>query len=57
MSIFSDMAEDTIKVFMDDFSVVCDSSNYCYIHLGDVVKNFRECSLVVNWEKFYSMKK
>ena len=29
MSIFSDMVEDTIEVFMDDFSVVGDSFERC----------------------------
>ena len=31
MSVFSDMVEDTIEVFMDDFSVVCDSFDHCLI--------------------------
>ena len=31
MSIFSDMVEDTIEVFMDDFSVVDDSFDRCLV--------------------------
>ena len=38
MSIFSDMLEDTIEVFMDDFSVVGDSFNQCFSHLAKVLK-------------------
>ena len=38
MSIFSDMVEDTIEVFMDDFSVVGDSFERCFTNLYDVLK-------------------
>ena len=33
MSIFSDMVEDTIDFFMDDFSVVGDSFEQCLTNL------------------------
>ena len=51
MSIFSDMAEDTIEVFMDDFSVVCDSFEQCLTILSEVLKRCEGCNLVLNWEK------
>ena len=38
MLIFSDMVEDTIEVFMDDFSVVGDSFERCLSHLVEVLK-------------------
>ena len=38
MSIFSDMVEDTIEVFMDDFSVVGDSFEQCLTNLSEVLK-------------------
>ena len=38
MSIFLDMVEDTIEVFMDDFSVVCDSFEHYLSHLVEVLK-------------------
>ena len=38
MSIFSDMVEDTIEVFMDDFLVVGDSFEWCLSHLSEVLK-------------------
>ena len=37
MSIFSDMLEDTIEVFMDDFSMVGDSFQRCLSHLSEVL--------------------
>ena len=38
MSIFSDMVEDTIEVFMDDFSVVGDSFERCLTNLSEDLK-------------------
>ena len=48
MSIFSDMVEDTIEVFMDDFSVVGDSFEHCLEHLAEVLKRCEDCNLVLN---------
>ena len=50
MSIFSDMVEDTIEVFMDDFSVVGDSFEQCLTNLSEVLKRCEDCNLVLNWE-------
>ena len=38
MSIFFNMAEDTIKVFMDDISIVGDSFDRCLGKLVEVLK-------------------
>ena len=57
MSIFSDMVEDTIKVFMDDFSVVGDSFERCLNNLSEVLKRCEDFNLVLNWEKFHFMVK
>ena len=57
MWIFSDMVEDTIMVFMDDFSIVGDSFNRCLSHLDEVLKRCEDCNLVINWEKCYFMVK
>ena len=51
MSIFSDMVEDTIEVFMDDFSVLGDSVDQCLSHLAEVLKRCEDCKIVLNWEK------
>ena len=55
MSIFSDMVEDTIEVFMDDFSVVGDSFERCLNNLSEVLKRCEDCNLVLNWEKCHFM--
>ena len=55
MSIFSDMVEDTIEVFMDDFSVVGESFERCLNNLSEVLKRCEECNLVLNWEKCHFM--
>ena len=57
MSIFSDMVEDTIEVFMDDFSVVGDSFERCLNNLSEVLKRCEDCNLVLNWEKCHFMVK
>ena len=44
MSIFSDMVEDTLEVFMDDFSVVGDSFEWCLNNLFEVLKRCEDCN-------------
>ncbi|XP_060190996.1 uncharacterized protein LOC132620349 [Lycium barbarum] len=51
MSIFSDMVEESIEIFMDDFSVVGDSFDECLLNLAQVLKRCEETNLVLNWEK------
>ena len=51
MSIFSDIMEDTIEVFMDNFSVVGDSFDRCLSNLAEVLKRCEDYNLVHNWEK------
>ena len=57
MSIFSNMVEDTVEVFMDDFSVVGDSFEWCLSHLSEVLKMCEESNLVLNWGKCHFMVK
>ena len=57
MFIFSDIVEDTIEVFMDDFSVVGDSFDHCLNHLSEVLKRCEDCNLVLNVEKCHFMVK
>ena len=57
MSIFSDMVEDTIEVFMDDFSVVGDSFERCLNNLSEVLKRCEDGNLVLNLEKCHFMVK
>ena len=57
MSLFSDMVEDTIEVFMENFSVVGDSFDHCLNNFSEVLKRCDDCNLVLNWEHFHFMVK
>ncbi|GJS97426.1 reverse transcriptase domain-containing protein [Tanacetum coccineum] len=51
MAIFHDMIEETMEVFMDDFSVFGDSFSLCLSHLDKMLKWCEDTNLVLNWEK------
>ena len=55
MSIFSDMVEQTLEVFMDDFSVFGEIYNNCLHNLEEVLKRCEMTNLVLNWEKCHFM--
>ncbi|GAU51100.1 hypothetical protein TSUD_411810 [Trifolium subterraneum] len=57
LSIFADMMEDTIEVFMDDFSVFGKSFDHCLANLNAVLKRCISTNLVLNWEKCHFMVK
>ncbi|GJS98753.1 reverse transcriptase domain-containing protein [Tanacetum coccineum] len=57
MAIFYDMIEETIEVFMDDFSVFGDSFSSCLSHLDKMLKRCEDTNLVLNWEKCHFMVK
>ncbi|GJS78267.1 reverse transcriptase domain-containing protein [Tanacetum coccineum] len=57
MAIFHDMIEETIEVFMDDFSVFRDSFSSCLSHLDKMLKRCEDTNLVLNWEKCHFMVK
>ncbi|XP_054816843.1 uncharacterized protein LOC129316439, partial [Prosopis cineraria] len=57
MAIFSDMIEQTMEVFMDDFTVFGDSYEECLINLANMLKRYEETNLVLNWEKCHFMVK
>ncbi|GJW62681.1 reverse transcriptase domain-containing protein [Tanacetum coccineum] len=57
MAIFHDMIEETMEVFMDDFSVFEDSFSSCLSHLGKMLKWCEDTNLVLNWEKCHFMVK
>ncbi|GKC27252.1 reverse transcriptase domain-containing protein [Tanacetum coccineum] len=57
MAIFHDMIEETIKIFMDDFSVFGDSFSSCLSHLDKMLKWCEDTNLVLNWEKCHFMVK
>ena len=55
MAIFSDMVENTIEIFMDDFSVLGNSFDNCLENLRSVLIRCEETNLVLNWEKCHFM--
>ncbi|GKB08370.1 reverse transcriptase domain-containing protein, partial [Tanacetum coccineum] len=46
-----DMIEETMEVFMDDFSVFGDSFSSCLSYLDKMVKRCKDTNLVLNWKK------
>ncbi|GJX26888.1 reverse transcriptase domain-containing protein [Tanacetum coccineum] len=56
-TIFHDMIEETMEVFMDDFSVFGDSFSSCLSHLDKMLKRYEDTNLVLNWEKCHFMVK
>ncbi|XP_057756247.1 uncharacterized protein LOC130975470, partial [Arachis stenosperma] len=57
MSLFSDLIEDCMEVFMDDFSVYGDSFNLCLDGLSRVLDRCINTNLVLNFEKCHFMVK
>jgi hypothetical protein len=55
MSIFSDMIEKIMEVFMDDFTVYGKTFNHCLDNLDKVLQMCEEKHLVLNWEKCHFM--
>nr|GEU95468.1 DNA-directed DNA polymerase [Tanacetum cinerariifolium] len=55
MSIFHDMIEKTMEVFMDHFSVFGDSFSSCLTNLDKMLNRCEETNLVLNWEKCHFM--
>nr|KYP42550.1 Retrovirus-related Pol polyprotein from transposon 17.6 [Cajanus cajan] len=54
-AIFSDLVEQCIEIFMDDFSVFGSSFEVCLNNLNTVLKRCVETNLVLNWEKCHFM--
>ncbi|XP_042426035.1 uncharacterized protein LOC122013888 [Zingiber officinale] len=55
MAIFSDMIENIMEVFMDDFSVYGTNFDTCLSNLVNVLQRCEETNLVLNWEKCHFM--
>ena len=51
MSIFSDMIEEIMEVFTDDFSVYGTTFDNCLENLDRVLQRCQEKDLILNWEK------
>ena len=55
MAIFSDMVEDFMEIFMDDFSIFGTLFDDCLHNLDLVLNRCEETNLVLNWEKCHFM--
>nr|GEV04175.1 reverse transcriptase domain-containing protein [Tanacetum cinerariifolium] len=55
ISIFHDMIEKMMEVFMDDFSVFGDSFSSCLTNLDKMLNRCEETNLVLNWERCHFM--
>jgi len=55
MSIFTDLLEHCIEVFMDDFNVYGSSFDHCLSSLAKVLERCEETNLVLNFEKCHFM--
>jgi len=55
LSLFSNMVERFLKIFMDDFSIYEDSFDQCHHYLKLVLQHCAEKNLTLNWEKCHFM--
>ncbi|KAK9034964.1 hypothetical protein V6N11_077015 [Hibiscus sabdariffa] len=55
LAIFSEIVEEFLEVFMDDFSVSGETFDSCLGNLAKVLKRCEEADLVLNWEKCHFM--
>ncbi|KAK9042651.1 hypothetical protein V6N11_017718 [Hibiscus sabdariffa] len=55
LAIFSDMVEDYLEVFVDNFSVSGDNFDACLGNLAKVLKRCEESDVVLKWEKCHFM--
>ena len=55
MSIFSDLVEEVIEIFMDDFSVYGSSFEDCLKNLETVLQRCQDKNLALNLEKCHFM--
>ncbi|GKD44538.1 reverse transcriptase domain-containing protein [Tanacetum coccineum] len=54
---FNDMIEESVEVFMDDFSVFGNSFDKCLNNLDKMLQRCKDAHLVRNWEKCHFMVK
>ena len=55
LSIFSDMVERIMEVFMDDNTIYGNTFEKCLVDLETVLNQCIEKNLVLNWEKCHFM--
>ena len=55
MAIFSDLIENIMEVFIDNFSIFGGSFDLCLANLDRILKQYEETHLVLNWKKYHFM--
>ncbi|GKD34359.1 ribonuclease H-like domain-containing protein, partial [Tanacetum coccineum] len=57
LAIFHDMIEESVEVFMDNFSIFGNSFDNCLNNLNKMLQHGKDAHLVLNWEKCHFMVK
>ncbi|GJT47087.1 reverse transcriptase domain-containing protein [Tanacetum coccineum] len=57
LAIFHDMIEESVEVFMDDFSVFGSSFDHCLKNFDKMLQRCKDAHLVLNWKKCHFMVK
>ncbi|GJR61799.1 reverse transcriptase domain-containing protein [Tanacetum coccineum] len=57
LTIFHDMIEESVEVFMGDFSIFGDSFEKCLNNLDKMLQRCKDAHFVLNWEKCHFMVK
>ena len=55
MSMFLDLVEEAMEIFMDDFSIYGSIFENCLEKLETVLQRCQDKNLALNWEKFHLM--
>ena len=55
MSMFLDLVEEAMEIFMDDFSVYGSNFEHCLKNLETVLQRCQDMNLALNWEKCHFM--
>ena len=55
MSMFLDLVEEAMKIFMDDFSVYGSNFEKCLENLETILQRCQDKNLALNWEKCHFM--
>ncbi|GJT55112.1 RNA-directed DNA polymerase [Tanacetum coccineum] len=55
MAIFHELIEDSMEIFMNDFSISGSSFDHCLQNLEKMLKRCEETNLILNWKKCHFM--
>ena len=55
MPMFSNLVEEAMEIFMDDFSIYGSNFEHCLKNLETVLQRCQDKNLALNWGKFHFM--